>query len=293
MAKIITQINLLSKYVMGGGTKLENVVGTNSGLCPDDAKFEIVVGKIGGVEIRQTDREVDKDRYVPPHDHPRPKDPDSLEGSETEDMFVRIYSKVEGFNKEMARTNGKNMVHSDTESDGESSLPLHPQKKQKGLLINEPSEASNTHKTNPPTLTSGAPRALNSLKVDGERTILEGHRVSTDGSMSKYPKIWRIIKFHKLEQFTRVRQQYIPKRLREFYDAYAKALLKKGKWTFGKTVDEIEVRGNMVQYHSIVINEALGSPNNLIDEYKTRMATPLDQLKDYISPLISSESASS
>ncbi|WMV30303.1 hypothetical protein MTR67_023688 [Solanum verrucosum] len=40
MAKMMTQINLLSENVMGGGTKSVNAVGTNSGQCPNDAKFE-------------------------------------------------------------------------------------------------------------------------------------------------------------------------------------------------------------------------------------------------------------
>ncbi|WMV59011.1 hypothetical protein MTR67_052396 [Solanum verrucosum] len=42
MAKMMTQIDLLSKHVMGGGTKSVNAVGTNSGQCPDDAKFEVL-----------------------------------------------------------------------------------------------------------------------------------------------------------------------------------------------------------------------------------------------------------
>ncbi|WMV38399.1 hypothetical protein MTR67_031784 [Solanum verrucosum] len=38
MAKMVTQFDLLSKHVMGGGTKSVNVVGTNIGQC--DVKFE-------------------------------------------------------------------------------------------------------------------------------------------------------------------------------------------------------------------------------------------------------------
>ncbi|WMV29761.1 hypothetical protein MTR67_023146 [Solanum verrucosum] len=40
MAKMMTQLNLFSKHVMRGGLKLAYMVGTNSGHCPDDAKFE-------------------------------------------------------------------------------------------------------------------------------------------------------------------------------------------------------------------------------------------------------------
>ncbi|WMV50851.1 hypothetical protein MTR67_044236 [Solanum verrucosum] len=42
MVKIMTQINLLSKHVMGGRTRSVNAVGTNSGQFPNDAKFEIL-----------------------------------------------------------------------------------------------------------------------------------------------------------------------------------------------------------------------------------------------------------
>ncbi|WMV41287.1 hypothetical protein MTR67_034672 [Solanum verrucosum] len=40
MAKMMTQINFLSKHVMEGGTKSFNAIGTNSGQCTNDAKFE-------------------------------------------------------------------------------------------------------------------------------------------------------------------------------------------------------------------------------------------------------------
>ncbi|WMV19593.1 hypothetical protein MTR67_012978 [Solanum verrucosum] len=42
MAKMMTQINLLSKHFSGGGTNSINVVGTNSEKCHDDAKFEVL-----------------------------------------------------------------------------------------------------------------------------------------------------------------------------------------------------------------------------------------------------------
>ncbi|WMV50552.1 hypothetical protein MTR67_043937 [Solanum verrucosum] len=40
MAKMMTQLDLLSRHVMGGGTKSVNPVGTTNGQCPDNAKFE-------------------------------------------------------------------------------------------------------------------------------------------------------------------------------------------------------------------------------------------------------------
>ncbi|WMV41742.1 hypothetical protein MTR67_035127 [Solanum verrucosum] len=42
---MMTQIDLLSKNIMRGGLKLVNVVGTNNGQCPEDAKFKAVYNK--------------------------------------------------------------------------------------------------------------------------------------------------------------------------------------------------------------------------------------------------------
>ncbi|WMV25109.1 hypothetical protein MTR67_018494 [Solanum verrucosum] len=106
MAKMMTQIDLLSKYVIGGRTNLVKVVGTNTRQCPDDTKFEVLYNEevqylenqVGGSHnnyqrrggnqewkeyrdsgwkdwraVNWRDREVDKDRYVPPHDRPPQK----------------------------------------------------------------------------------------------------------------------------------------------------------------------------------------------------------------------------
>ncbi|WMV13972.1 hypothetical protein MTR67_007357 [Solanum verrucosum] len=40
MAKMITQMDLLTKHVMGSGHKVVNAINTNSGVNPDDAHFE-------------------------------------------------------------------------------------------------------------------------------------------------------------------------------------------------------------------------------------------------------------
>ncbi|WMV25290.1 hypothetical protein MTR67_018675 [Solanum verrucosum] len=40
MAKMMSQLDFLSKQVKGGGLKVVNVVGTSVGQCQEDAKFE-------------------------------------------------------------------------------------------------------------------------------------------------------------------------------------------------------------------------------------------------------------
>ncbi|WMV58488.1 hypothetical protein MTR67_051873 [Solanum verrucosum] len=45
MAKMMTQLNLLFKHVIGGGLKSMNTVGSNNGKFLDDAKFEALYYK--------------------------------------------------------------------------------------------------------------------------------------------------------------------------------------------------------------------------------------------------------
>ncbi|WMV41621.1 hypothetical protein MTR67_035006 [Solanum verrucosum] len=103
MAKMMTQIDFLSKHLMGCGTKSVHMVRTNSGQFLDDAKFEdlyneefqylgnkvggglgvltpIINDKVGKVGTKlkmmvgnivgdgnSRDREMEKDWYVPRH----------------------------------------------------------------------------------------------------------------------------------------------------------------------------------------------------------------------------------
>ncbi|WMV08130.1 hypothetical protein MTR67_001515 [Solanum verrucosum] len=119
MANMMTQLDFLSKHVMRVGLTSVNVVRIKSGQCPDDsmfealysegvqylgnhmgvptpivsdevgtkvrAKVEMVVGKIGVVEIRVSHT----------NDRPCPKEPATPVGCRTDKMLTRIFN-VEG-----------------------------------------------------------------------------------------------------------------------------------------------------------------------------------------------------
>uniref|UniRef100_M1B2U1 Integrase core domain containing protein n=1 Tax=Solanum tuberosum TaxID=4113 RepID=M1B2U1_SOLTU len=132
MAKIMTQLDLLSKNVIGSGLKSVNIVGVG-GSNPVEAQFEALynekvnfLANLGG-GFRQNyprsggnpswnrdegwrdrdrdwrdrnttwkEREGDKDMYVPPHERQNPKESKNVH---TKDMISRILNKVEGSDK--------------------------------------------------------------------------------------------------------------------------------------------------------------------------------------------------
>ncbi|WMV18901.1 hypothetical protein MTR67_012286 [Solanum verrucosum] len=105
MEKMMTQIDLLMKHVMGCVSKAVNVVGTNSCVNPDDTQFEGMcneevqfLSNLARIPIRAIqDRDGDKDLYVPPHERLNPKEPRTdPKRFRTEDMLTHILNKVEG-----------------------------------------------------------------------------------------------------------------------------------------------------------------------------------------------------
>uniref|UniRef100_M1DUX8 Integrase core domain containing protein n=1 Tax=Solanum tuberosum TaxID=4113 RepID=M1DUX8_SOLTU len=130
MAKIMTQLDILSKNVKGAGARGFNVVGIGY-ENPEEMNFETLYNEEVNFRAKQgggyhsnyprkggnqgwasedgwkdRDREWrdqnpnwkdgEKNRYMPPHERQKPKD---SEGSRSEDMLSRILNKVEGLDK--------------------------------------------------------------------------------------------------------------------------------------------------------------------------------------------------
>ncbi|KAK4731451.1 hypothetical protein R3W88_024439 [Solanum pinnatisectum] len=128
MAKIMTQLDILSKNVIGAGARGVNAVGVGC-ANPEEVKFEALYNEEVNFIANQgsgyrsnyprhggnqgwardegwKDREWrdqnpnwndgEKDRYVPPHERQKPND---LEGGRSEDMLSHILNKVEGSDK--------------------------------------------------------------------------------------------------------------------------------------------------------------------------------------------------
>lgn len=69
-----------------------------------------------------------------------------------------------------------------------------------------------------------------------------------DGVLDRYPYIWRTIKFHKFEKFTKSQIPFVPTQVREFYEAYARLLLKGNKKEGRqKVLDAVDVLGVKVK----------------------------------------------
>lgn len=128
---------------------------------------------------------------------------------------------------------------------------------------------------------------MNMLKLAGLRTILEEKRLSTNGLVDLYTKIWHAIQYHKFERFTRGWLSYVPTWDREFYEAYAQRLPKKKKGIAPDPLKSVELRGNIVHCGASDINEALDCDWNHRDSFLDKLLQSLERLKGWLATMIS------
>lgn len=154
MAKLMTQLDILAKNVMGNGIRSVNFVGV-SGVNLEEVKFKVLFNEEVNFLANQEEgycanyprpcgnqgwkrdegrrdrdrewcdhnatwkeRETEQDRYVPPHERQKSKD---SEVGLIEDMLSYILNKVEGFDN-LKRNEGK---YFDSQSNGDLSLFLY------------------------------------------------------------------------------------------------------------------------------------------------------------------------
>ena len=124
------------------------------------------------------------------------------------------------------------------------------------------------------------PKHAKRFKAADLRTILEEKILSMDGVIERYPKVWKLIKYHKFHVFTKPRGSYVPSWVREFYIAFEAALPKiQRKLRESELIDVVRVQGKKVKCGSLDINAELGCSKNIRSDLVDKLKEELDDMK--------------
>uniref|UniRef100_M1E1B3 Polyprotein protein n=1 Tax=Solanum tuberosum TaxID=4113 RepID=M1E1B3_SOLTU len=219
MAKMMTQLDILVKNVMGACAKSVNVVGVG-GVNPDEARAR------GIVINEEATASTIKSKKAPPMGgkgkgkalvFERPEHNSSSDG-ESFDYQGLLSEPEDDQLLQIRRAENRTKALQDPSRIQEPTPPT-------AYLVQA---LAQTVVPAPPV--QGHPlRLFNKLKVEGVRTILKEKRFSTDGVVDRYPNLWDTLQFHRFEIFTRPRGPYIPTWVREFYTTYSDLVAKEKK----------------------------------------------------------------
>uniref|UniRef100_M1DE87 Uncharacterized protein n=1 Tax=Solanum tuberosum TaxID=4113 RepID=M1DE87_SOLTU len=252
MAKIMTQLDILSKNVMGDGARSVNVVGIRC-VNPDEAKLEALYNEEMNFLANQGDMATPKvdGTNMPPQN--TPKGIKINEDAATSTAKATKLPTTGGKGKGKSKAPAPASPEVSSNSDVIYAIRLITSETQRAELcskrLNDPSRIRTSQTTTPsPTVAHALVLAppvkdpplpsMNRLKTKGLRTIIEEKRLSTDGVIDRYPEIMSYLRLHKFQLFTKP-----PNWVREFYSTYSSLIAQEKKPTTKfKPVDYVVVK---------------------------------------------------
>uniref|UniRef100_M1DL69 Putative plant transposon protein domain-containing protein n=1 Tax=Solanum tuberosum TaxID=4113 RepID=M1DL69_SOLTU len=327
MAKIMTQLDILSKNVVGAGTRGVNVVGVG---CPnpDESKFEALYNekvnflanqgggyrsnyprpKVAGIPPRKKAKGIKINEDATASRGKATKLPTTSgkgKGKGKAPASPEPSSDSDGIYATRRTTfdsKGEHQEHQAAVSEPEDDELLVAQRAElRYKRMNDPSRIR-THQatiTPPPAPTQAVvlapriqgppPKSMNILKTEGLRTITKEKRLSINGVIDRYPEIISCLKSHNFQIFTKPHGPYIQNWVWEFYGSYEALIPQRKKQTTAfKLVDYVFVRGKKVKCDSEAINVVLDCPDDIDGEYQHLIRTKtLENMKKWLASLIS------